>query len=365
MNESGAGTSGSSRVYYHEASTNRSWEYRYGGNRKPWVAGNTLAYRKSVWQRNKFQNIQVGEDVHFVWNEPAETVIDLADPTLCVASVHSGNTSAKSTGDSTWHNIDTRIVVNLLSDEINFYRFADLGESQHIPLVSCIMPTFNRRKFVPQALEYFCNQDYSNKELVIVDDGDDPVEDLVSEFPDITYIRLESRTSIGAKRNLACHAARGEIIAHWDDDDWYSPDRIRYQTAPILKGEADITGLENSYVFEIPTETFWTTKENLHKRMFVGDVHGGTLVFRKEILKRGLNYPEIDLAEDAWLVHRAVKKGFRLQRLSNPGVFVYVRHSSNAWRECQPGKFLDPEGWQKILSPKLFPKSFDRQPSIV
>jgi glycosyltransferase involved in cell wall biosynthesis len=39
-------------------------------------------------------------------------------------------------------------------------------------LVSCIMPTFNRRAFVPQAIRYFLRQDFEHKELIIVDDGD-------------------------------------------------------------------------------------------------------------------------------------------------------------------------------------------------
>ena len=42
-------------------------------------------------------------------------------------------------------------------------------------LVSCVMPTFDRRAFVPQAVRYFLRQDYPAKELIIVDDGPEPV----------------------------------------------------------------------------------------------------------------------------------------------------------------------------------------------
>src|SRR5262249_51867830 len=88
------------------------------------------------------------------------------------------------------------------------------------PLVSCIMPTLKRRRFVPRAIEYFLRQDHPAKELVILDDGSDPVADLIPEHPAIVYRRLEHRLVLGAKRNMACEMARGEIIAHWDDDDW-------------------------------------------------------------------------------------------------------------------------------------------------
>lgn len=45
----------------------------------------------------------------------------------------------------------------------------NLTESK--PLASCIMPTYDRRRFVPQANKYFLRQGYSNKELIILHDG--------------------------------------------------------------------------------------------------------------------------------------------------------------------------------------------------
>ncbi|HEU5132195.1 MAG TPA: glycosyltransferase family A protein, partial [Pyrinomonadaceae bacterium] len=222
------------------------------------------------------------------------------------------------------------------------------------PLVSCIMPTYERRRYVPQALQSFLQQDYPNRELIIVDDGKDAIGDLVERLPNVRYFHV-ARTSIGAKRNLACKHAAGEIIAHWDDDDWYSPDRLRYQVMPILAGKADLTGLENAFVLALPRGEFWTTAPALHQRLFVGNVHGGTLVFRKELWMQGMRYPEINLAEDAALLVRATRQGKRLVRLSNPGVFVYVRHGRNAWKQFAPGTFIDPKGWQRITAPLDFP----------
>ena len=127
--------------------------------------------------------------------------------------------------------------------------------------------------------------------------------------------------------------------------------------APILAGKADLTGLENKFVLELPAGEFWITQPGLHQKLFVGNVHGGTLVFRKELWTQGLRYPEINLAEDAWLLNRATRLGKRLRRLSNPGVFVYVRHGRNAWRQFTPGQFIDPKGWQRISAPPDFPAS--------
>ena len=76
------------------------------------------------------------------------------------------------------------------------------------PLVSCIMPTANRRAFIPQAIRYFLKQDYPACELIIVDDGADNVADLIPENESIRYIRLPERRSMGAKHNLACELAQ-------------------------------------------------------------------------------------------------------------------------------------------------------------
>lgn len=352
----GADLCGSSRVFYYDAATERAWEYRYASSETAWVAGNTLAYRKRFWEHHKFPHIQVGEDTRFVWNAARKTICDLTEPTLCVAMVHSGNTSPKETGGACWHAQSSEPLRALLGDDIYFYRTKpDASPAAAWPLVSCIMPTYNRRSFVPQALQNFLCQDYPNRELIIVDDGADAIEDLTQNLPGVRYVRLSSRISIGAKRNLACQRAQGKIIAHWDDDDWYSSDRLRYQVLPILAGKADLTGLENAFVMVLPTGEFWTTKPQLHAQLFVGNVHGGTLVYHKELFEQGLRYAETNLGEDAYLLHYAVKRGKRLLRLSNPGVFVYVRHGSNAWREFAPGQFINPTGWERIETPLTFP----------
>jgi glycosyltransferase involved in cell wall biosynthesis len=272
-----------------------------------------------------------------------------------VATAHAENTSRKDLHGAYWHQRSFDQVESLLGHDIYFYLTA--GGERTWPLVSCIMPTFNRRPYIAQAVKSFQQQDYPERELIVVDDGTDSIEDLIPKAANIHYLHLRRRASIGAKRNLACQHARGEIIAHWDDDDWYAPDRLRYQVAPILQDTADLTGLENAFVLQLPEGEFWGIDAHLHQRLFVGNVHGGTLVYRKELWTKGLKYPEVNLAEDASLIFRATRMGKRLMKLSNPGVFVYVRHGGNAWREFAPGTFIDPQGWRRISNPPNFPQS--------
>jgi O-antigen biosynthesis protein len=346
---------GTSTLFYYDGATRRAWRYRYSSGGRPWVAGNTLAYRKSWWTGHPFPEIQVGEDSRFVWAAPPGAVCDLAAPELCVSRIHSGNTSRKLTSGTYWQECIVAELESLLGKEWPLFLSAAVSGpgSGDTPLVSCIMPTFNRRPFLELALESFSRQDYAAKELVVVDDGSDIVRDIVEGVPSVRYLHLPARTSIGEKRNRACAVAEGAIIAHWDDDDWYAPNRLRQQIVPLLSSQADLTGLENSCLLELATGRFWRTRADLHRRMFMGDVHGGTLVYWKQLFLDGLRYPPICLAEDAAFILGALRARKRLLRLPNDGMFVYVRHGNNVW-QFQPGNFLDPAGWETILSPHGF-----------
>ncbi len=345
---------GSSQLFFYDSAANRAWRYQYFGQGAPWVAGATLAFRKSFWAGNQFPDIQVGEDARFVWGSPPNAVCDMRNPALCIATIHAANTSPKVLSGVYWQPQSMDQLIVLLGEDLKFYcPQAVVPADAPLPLVSCIMPTYNRRQFVPLSLRWFLSQDYPNKELLILDDGSDPVGDIVEGLPNVEYIRLDRRFSIGAKRNLACQRARGEIIAHWDDDDWYAPGRLYYQIGPILAGQADMTGLENAYILHLPDGIFWTTHSHLHRRMFVGNVHGGTIMFRKALLTQGMRYPEINLAEDAYLIQQALRSGRRLERLDNNGTFVYIRHGQNAW-QFEAGRFLDPGGWQRTEPPPSF-----------
>ncbi|HLK69136.1 MAG TPA: glycosyltransferase [Bryobacteraceae bacterium] len=347
MRHTGADLSGSSRLYYREAGSGRAFLYQYDGGSRAWVAGNTLAYRRSFWQRHRFPDIQVAEDSRFIWSAPRSSVHDLKDPALCVASIHSANACPKSTSGPYWTPYSAEEIRNLTGAA------SDVPAAVSYPLISCVMPTYNRRPFIQLALECFRAQTYPHKELVVVDDGTDSVADLLGNAPDVHYRRLGRRLTIGAKRNLACHEAKGEIIAHWDDDDWYAPNRLELQVAPLLAGTADITGLVNRFVLELPRGQFWTSADALHRRMFVGDVHGGTLLYSKSILKDNIRYPEVNLAEDAILIQQAIRREKRLVRVENAGTFVYLRHGKNAWK-FEAGRYLDPDSWLPTSAPAGF-----------
>ncbi len=75
--------------------------------------------------------------------------------------------------------------------------------------VSAIMPTADRRAFIGGAIAAFVAQTSDSAELIVLDDGADPVADLAPGDPRIRYERLPARLPLGAKRNRLCEMAKG------------------------------------------------------------------------------------------------------------------------------------------------------------
>ncbi len=234
------------------------------------------------------------------------------------------------------------------------------------PLVSCIMPTRDRPEFAMQAVRYFLRQDWPATELVIIEGGTPQLAGLLPNDPRIRLVSPGTNRSIGGMRNYACELARGEIVAQWDDDDWHGPQRLSRQVAPIVTGAAEITALRDCPLFELDSWQCWRWSAELHRRMLVRDVLGGTLVFRRQVWQRLARYPDRSLAEDAAFLDQAVRRQARLTALGGTGLYVYIRHGGNTWRlDC--GRAVSAGGWQQADEP-VFPaedRAFYRRRSPV
>jgi glycosyltransferase involved in cell wall biosynthesis len=109
------------------------------------------------------------------------------------------------------------------------------------PLVSCIIPTYNRAHIVGRAIQSVLNQTYKNIEVIVVDDGSqDNTQEVVLSIKDerVRYIRLHRNFGAAFARNIGIANARGEFVAFLDSDDYFLPEKIEKQVELMLKDES-------------------------------------------------------------------------------------------------------------------------------
>jgi glycosyltransferase involved in cell wall biosynthesis len=210
------------------------------------------------------------------------------------------------------------------------------------PLISCIMPTRNHREFVGQALWYFLRQDYPHRELIVLDDGEDPVCDLIPSDDRIRYLRLDTRATIGAKRNIACGLARGELVAHWDDDDWVGPGRLTAQVRELSSTGSDLCGAEELLHYRLAAGDVWMYRPKAIGHAWLA---GGTLAYRRSLWQR-TPFADVDLGEDDDFVQRA---GGRQRALTDPPWYVAVIHRTNMAGRLVGGDIWDPRPFGELV----------------
>ncbi len=204
-------------------------------------------------------------------------------------------------------------------------------------LVTCVMPTADRPKFVPQAIRYFLQQDYPERELLILDSGRESVAHLVPQDARIRYVRIEQALSLGAIRNRGCELARGELIAHWDDDDWMADWRLSYQVAALARSDAAVCGLESLLFYRPQDHKAWRYVYPPSKRAWLA---GGTLCYYKSFWERN-RFPDVRVGEDTRFVW-AARQG-ELLPLERDDFYIALIHADNT-----SAKRVESARWERI-----------------
>ncbi|HYQ02089.1 MAG TPA: glycosyltransferase [Polyangiaceae bacterium] len=216
------------------------------------------------------------------------------------------------------------------------------------PLVSCIVPTRDRRQFLAMAAALFMRQSYPRRELIVIDDARESAQDVLPPDPRIRYVHVAREMTLGDKRNLGCELAQGDFVMHWDDDDWYGAERIAAQVAPLVRDVTDVSALTMPLVMELPALRFWRCRTWHHARIHYRDLCPGTLTFRRSLWLRGARYAAVRCGEDVEFM-KSLPAATRVLRLAGEPHFVCVRHVSNTW--SLPDWRSKPSGWQRSSKP--------------
>jgi len=113
------------------------------------------------------------------------------------------------------------------------------------PLVSVIIPTYNRANRLSKAVNSVLSQTFSDLEVIVVDDYStdnttNKVQELIQQDQRVKYLRQEQNQGAPAARNRGIKQAQGKYIGLLDDDDQYLPEKIQEQVKIFENSKKDI-----------------------------------------------------------------------------------------------------------------------------
>ncbi|MFP4228402.1 MAG: glycosyltransferase family A protein [Salinivenus sp.] len=196
------------------------------------------------------------------------------------------------------------------------------------PTVSCLLVTADRPRLIQRALRSYQRQTYDALELVVLDNGEEPVKDIVEAFdlPGTVRYRYRERTPdlwIGGLRNEALDMATGEfVVPQWDDDDWSHPERIERQAAVLQQGH-DVCTLKGT-LMHVDHPTYFD-------HPFIGILPDGvppTMMHRRDA---AIRYPNIRRTSDTDYLNDWREKRHAI--LPREDAYLYLRysHEGNLW----------------------------------
>ena len=230
--------------------------------------------------------------------------------------------------------------------------------SKEKPFVSICTPTFNRRPFIPYIIKCIERQTYSKKriEWVIIDDGTDKIEDLVSHLPYVNYSYYPEKMTLGKKRNLAHAKSKGSIIVYMDDDDYYPPERISH-AVEILQANPQALCAGSSMM-----HIYFKHINKMYRFGPYGPNHAtaATFAFRRELLAHTSYEETASLAEEKHFLKNYTIPFVQLDSLKTILVFSHIHNSLDKKTLLEPDKLND---FVKVSHVKV--SDFIKEPELV
>lgn len=220
------------------------------------------------------------------------------------------------------------------------------------PIISVIIPTYNRGNYLCSAIKSVLNQTFEDFEIVVVDDAStDNTRQVVDKFDDkrIRYIRHKENKGGSAARNTGIKRSKAKFIAFLDDDDLWMPSKLEKQLDLIntnLETGAVYTGIcilnKSDKIIRFESSSFTgSIFPHILKKNYVGGC--SQLLVRKECFNRIGLFDENLLAGQDWDMWIRLAKHYQFDYVNEPLVLYRVhdrRISTNPRAQMQAMKFM-------------------------
>ena len=207
-----------------------------------------------------------------------------------------------------------------------------------LPLVSVVIPLYNREKTIQRAVDSVLNQTYENIEVIVVDDcsNDKSIEKLHKYEKDgrVRIFYQDKNSGANAARNRGIQEARGEYIAFQDSDDEWLPCKLERQIPFMIKQESFATFCPVQRHYGKAVQTIPNIRGNLsgteiRNRLRESNIitTPALVVNKKVVAKIGLFDEEMPRLQDYEFVIRIAKQ-FDISYLDEPFVVQYEMNDS-------------------------------------
>lgn len=201
------------------------------------------------------------------------------------------------------------------------------------PLVSCVCCTYGRPVLLGEVIKCFIDQDYKNKELIVLNDQEGVILKLENAPDNVQIINYPTRfNSLGEKRNYLNSLVKGDYVCVWDDDDLYTPWRIS-ESIRLFNDRKHIDIIKSQYALMSINNQNYKFVNNLF--------HSQACISRKYIDEN--RYPNKSVGEDIEFESNAHIESIK----TNPFVFYIYRWGLNIHHLS--GVSDEKESWDKSL----------------
>ncbi len=203
-------------------------------------------------------------------------------------------------------------------------------ENQNPPLISIVLPVYNRKYILERALNSVIQQTFKNYELIIVDGGStDKIEEVIfpylKKYINFKYIR-HPNLNLPLSRNTGILISRGAYITFIDSDDEYKVDHLK-KIVDFMKSNSDIDFIHSFPEIIGDEKDMWLPDSDDPTRLIHANdcVYPGTFFAKKEVFIQMRGFKDVPF-EDSDFYKRLVSFGeFKIHK-SSERTYVYYRN---------------------------------------
>jgi len=213
-----------------------------------------------------------------------------------------------------------------------------------VSIITCTI----REENINNVFKNYKQQSWKEKELIIILNKDSMDINRwikkAKKYRNVQIYQLHEKATLGDCLNFGIMKANDDIIAKFDDDDYYGPDYITSSMGAFKNKDISIVGKSSLYIYFKNNQALVYVPGN--KNSITDSVAGATLMFRKDVFQQ-VQFEKVNQAEDYFFLEQCKEKGFNIYSTDHLH-FAVIRQDADkhTWKISDK----DLMGWGEIIA---------------